>query len=110
MNEQTRTHLFNFSALFILGGVVIFALHWWIAPYLFAVGAVGMALCQMTRPVKELSIRQRRLQRFNVMASILMVAASTLMFNNRNEWIACMTVAAVFMTYSAFASDSADKG
>ncbi|MCC8155455.1 MAG: hypothetical protein LIP01_15510 [Tannerellaceae bacterium] len=109
MNEHSRTILFNISALLILAGTVLVGFQLLIAPYLFAVGAAGMALCHFTYNAKKLNTRQKRLQRFNVLGSILLIAASALMFKGRNEWILCLTIAAVFMTYAAFIPEPKDK-
>ncbi|MCD8044001.1 MAG: hypothetical protein LUH10_13150 [Tannerellaceae bacterium] len=104
MNDKTRTLIFNISALLVLAGAVLYAIPLQIAPYLFAVGSAGMAVTQLTMIRAMADIRQRRLQRFNAIACVFLILASGLMFKERNEWIACLTIAAIFLTYSAFAS------
>ena len=51
---------------------------------------------------KELDFRRRRLHRFNVFAGLLMIVSSGFMFNNRTEWILCLSVAAILQVYTAF--------
>lgn len=104
MGEKTRKYLFNISALLLLGGALLYLTKWIMAPYLFAVGAAGIALFHLTTSTQDMNFRRRRLQRFNIIAAALMVAASAFMFMNRTEWILCLTIAAVFQAYTAFVS------
>ena len=104
MNQKARTIIFTIAGLLILAGAVLFFIKWFLAPYLFAVGAAGMAVCFLTQSTKDMKFRERRLHRFNVIASGLMICASGMMFKDMNEWVACLTVAAVLMLYSSFVS------
>ena len=61
------------AGLLILAGAVLFLTKWFLAPYLFAVGAAGMAVCFLTLPTKDMEFRERRLHRFNIIASVLMI-------------------------------------
>jgi hypothetical protein len=102
MSQQIRTLLFNFSALLVLLGATLFATKFFFAPYLFAVGSAGIAICQLTTPVKDMDYRRRRLQIFNVIAGLLLVVASSFMFMDRNEWILCVAIAALLLLYTSF--------
>ena len=104
MNQKARTIIFNTAGLLILAGAVLFLTKWFLAPYLFAVGAAGMAVCFLTLPTQEMEFRERRLHRFNVIASILMICASGLMFKDMKEWVICLTIAAILLLYSSFVS------
>ena len=97
------------AGLLILAGAVLFLTKWFLAPYLFAVGAAGMAVCFLTLPTKDMEFRERRLHRFNIIASVLMICASGLMFKDMKEWIICLTIAAVLLLYSAFVSGKQQK-
>ena len=48
MNSQIRTYLFTVSAILLLGGAVLYLTQWFVAPYLFAVGAAGITVCYLT--------------------------------------------------------------
>lgn len=109
MNLQTRTTVFYMAAICVLCGAALYFFQWFFAPYLFALGAAGVAVCYLTLPVKDMDFRQKRLHRYNIFAGLLMVFASALMFSDRKEWVLCLTVATVFLLYSSFASPS-DKG
>jgi hypothetical protein len=104
MNQTIRTLLFQCSGLFLLAGAALYLTKLGAAPYLFAAGAAGIAVCHLTAPVKHLGTRQRRLQMFNVIAGLLMVVASVYMFKGRNEWILCLTIAAILQLYATFVS------
>lgn len=102
MNQKARTILFNIAAVWVLAGAVLYLTRLAVAPYLFAVGAAGIAVSYLTLPVKGLDFRGRRLHRFNVFAGLLMIVASGLMFSHRTEWILCLTISAILQIYTAF--------
>jgi hypothetical protein len=102
MNQPVRTLIFNFSGFFLLIGAVLYLTELAFAPWLFAFGAAGIAVCHLTAPVKHLSFRLRRLQTFNVIAGLLMVVSSVFMFKRQNEWILCLTIAAILQLYTVF--------
>ena len=102
--KKIRTILFVVSACLVLAGAALYLTQWTVAPYLFAVGAAGIAVNYLTTPVGDLDFRSRRLHRFNVMAGFLMVVASGFQFNGRKEWVICLFIAAILQLYTAFAS------
>jgi hypothetical protein len=109
MSQQIRKFIFNISGILLLIGAALYLSKFFLAPYLFAMGAAGMAVCQLSTPVKHLPLRLRRLQTFNVVAALLMVVASVLMFNRQKEWIICLTIAALLQLYSAFVAPNENK-
>lgn len=102
--KKIRTILFVASACLVLAGAALYLTQWTVAPYLFAVGASGIAVNYLTTPVGDLDFRSRRLHRFNVMAGFLMVVASGFQFNGRKEWVICLLIAAILQLYTAFVS------
>ena len=102
MNQQVRSWVFALSYILLLAGAMLYVVHWWMAPYLFAVGSAGVTVCYMSVPVVGMDLRHKRLHRFNVIAGILMVCASGFMFKERSEWILLLTVAANFQVYTSF--------
>ncbi|WP_099464155.1 MULTISPECIES: hypothetical protein [Parabacteroides] len=109
MNQQVRTILFNIAGLLILIGAVSHFFHWIAAPYLFALGAAGYAVSYLTIQTKEMDFRNRRLHRFNIIAGLLMIFASGLMFKGGNEWVICLTIAAILQMYTAFVASKQEK-
>ena len=95
MNEKARTIVFNISALLLLAGAGLYLALPVVAPYLFAVGAAGVAVSYLTMPTKEMDFRRRRLHRYNIFASALM-------FSGRKEWVICLTISALLQLYTAF--------
>ncbi|RHJ77999.1 hypothetical protein [Parabacteroides sp. AM08-6] len=102
MNGKVKTILFNIAAILVLAGAILNMEFPDIAPYLFAIGAAGIAVCHLTTSTKEMDFRTRRLHRYNIFAGLLGVVASGLMFNQRKEWIICLTIAAILQLYTAF--------
>lgn len=102
MNQQVRSWVFALSYILLLAGAMLYVVHWWMAPYLFAIGSAGVTVCYMSVPVVGMDLRHKRLHRFNVIAGILMVCASGFMFKERSEWILLLTIAAIFQVYTAF--------
>lgn len=102
MNLRTRTFLVVISAVLLLAGTVLYITNWFLSPYLFAVGAAGLTLYYATDSNKETDLRKRRLQRYNLIAGVLMIASSMLMFNDRNEWMLCLSISAFLQLYVAF--------
>ena len=109
MNQQIRDYVFMFSGALVLAGATLFLTNWEYAPYAFAVGAAGIAVCFMTVSYKNLGFRSRRLHRINVMAGVSMVASSVLMFKGMMEWVIFLLIAALLILYTSFASPRADK-
>ena len=102
MNAKVKAILFNISAVLFLAGAILNLRFPVIAPYLFAVGAAGIAVYYLTTPTKDMDFRVRRLHRYNIFAGFLGIIASALMFNQRKEWVICLTIAAILQLYTAF--------
>lgn len=104
MNQRIRSILFSVAGLLVLTGAISHFTHWLVAPYLFSVGAAGIAICYLTLPAKEMDFRERRLHRFNVFAGLLMIVASGFMFDGGTEWVIFLTISAILQLYTAFVS------
>jgi hypothetical protein len=102
MNNRLRASIYNFAGILVLLSATLQFFKWSYAPYIFALGSAGVAISHLTAPYKTLGFRQKRLQRFNIIASILMIFSSTLMFRGDNEWVLCLFIAAILQLYTAF--------
>lgn len=102
MNRKTRTFIFTIAALLVLAGAALYLTKWIVAPYLFAVGTAGIAVCYLTLPTAGMNVRTKRLHRMNVIAGLLGVAASALMLAGRKEWVLCLTISAILQVYTSF--------
>ena len=92
------------GAVLLLVGAMLQITHWALSPYIYTLGAVLFAYVQvvMSRYAgKNLIIR--RLRRQQIIGAMLLVFAGVLMFTSkRNEWIVCLTIAAVLQLYTAW--------
>lgn len=109
MNQNVRTIVANFSSLLVLAGAILYYIDWQFAPYLFAFGAAGFTIIALITPNKHLGLRSKRLHRYNMYAGVLMIAASSLMFMNRKEWVVLLLIAAVLLLYMSFVKVKDDE-
>lgn len=95
--------LFAVGALMSLTGAAVFVTGWYYAPYVYTVGAGLVALAQINTPVKGKSKTLKRLRIQQIFGAIALVLTGAFMFSTRgNEWIACLTIAAILELYTAF--------
>ena len=109
MNRQIRNYIFMFSAILTLAGAALFITDRVYAPYVFAIGAAGIAVCFMTAPYKDIGFRRRRLHRMNVMAGVSMVASSVMMFKERMEWVVFLLISSILILYTSLVSPRKDE-
>lgn len=101
MNDKTRNTLFCLSALCVLVASALYITRWIAVPYIFALGAAGIAVCRLTFRYKGNNFRIKRLYRMETFSALLLIAASYFMFKAGNEWILLLTVSAVLQLYTA---------
>ncbi len=96
--------LFFVGAIMALVGAVLYMTVWReIAPYLFTVGAGFVALAQINTPTHGNSKILKRLRIQQIFGALALVLTGAFMFfTSNNEWIACLTIAAVLELYTAF--------
>lgn len=102
-NERWKSVLSVGGAALLLVGAVLQMTRWEVAPYLYLAGAVAFAYVQLTCGYEGKNFILRRLRRQQMMGAVLLVVAGVLMLTmHHNEWIACLTIAAVLELYTAF--------
>ena len=70
---------------------------------IYTLGAVLFAYAQVMCRYEGNNLIIRRLRRQQILASVLFVFTGVLMFvTKHNEWIVCLTIAAVLELYTAF--------
>lgn len=95
--------LFAVGALMILVGAVSCIIRWTYAPYIYTVGAACFAFAQINTPVKGKSATLRRLRVQQIFGSLaLLLTGAFMFFTHGNEWVVCLTIAAVLELYTAF--------
>ena len=88
-------------ALLLGAALQITQLAW--APYLYLIGAIMFAYVQVMSGYEGKNIIIRRLRRQQIIgATLLVVAGVMIILWKRNEWVVCLTIAAVLEMYTAF--------
>ena len=88
-------------ALLLGAALQITQLAW--APYLYLLGAILFAYVQVMSGYEGKNIIIRRLRRQQIIGATLLVVAGVMMILwKRNEWVVCLTIAAVLEMYTAF--------
>ena len=91
------------GAVLLLVGAMLQITRWELSPYIYTLGAVMFAYIQVMSRYDGKNLRIRRLRRQQIIGAVLLVFAGVLMFVTRhNEWVLCLTVAAILELYTAF--------
>ncbi len=107
MSTNKLQQLWN--ALVVIGGIgiiisiVTLISGWTWGPHVYTVSAGCFALGQVNTPIHSTDPTIKRLRRQQIFGALALVLAALFMFTtNGNEWIACITIAAVLELYTAF--------
>ncbi len=92
------------GAVLLLIGAMLQITRWEMAPYLYILGAVMFGYVQvMGNRYDGNSFIIKRLRRQQIFGAIALVFTGVLMFTMKhNEWIVCLSIAAVLELYTAF--------
>ena len=91
------------GAVLLLGGAMLQITRWELSPILYTIGAVMFAYVQVMTRYEGKNLIVRRLRRQQILGAVLLVFAGGLMFvTKHNEWVLCLTVAAILELYTAF--------
>ena len=91
------------GAVLLLIGAMLQITRWELAPVLYTIGAVLFAYVQVMSRYEGKNLIIRRLRRQQILAALLLVFTGVLMFVTRhNEWVLCLTIAAILELYTAF--------
>lgn len=96
--------IFKASAMLVVVGALLplFLFEEWV-PYIFAVGAAGMSVIRLTTPYRGKNTRMRRLVLIELLATLMLIFASYLMFKGGNDWIVLLTISAFLQLYTSIA-------
>lgn len=103
--KQLIPALFAVGAVMALIGAAVFITGWVYAPYIYTIGAGFVALAQVNTPLraKSKTLRRLRIQQIFGALALALILTGAFMFTTRgNEWIACLTIAAILELYTAF--------
>ncbi len=100
--KQLVPALFIVGAVMALTGAAIYITGWIYAPYIYTIGAGFIALAQVNTPKgKSKTLKRLRIQQ--IFGALALILTGAFMFATRgNEWIACLTIAAILELYTAF--------
>ena len=99
--KQLIPALFVVGAIMALAGAAVFITGWTYAPYIYTIGAGFLA--QVNTPGKGKSKTLKRLRIQQIFGALALILTGAFMFTTRgNEWIACLTIAAILELYTAF--------
>ena len=91
------------GAVLALVGAALQITRWEFSPYIYIIGAVLFAYTQVMDRYDGKNLIVRRLRRQQILGAVLLVFAGVLMLvTHNNEWILCLTIAAVLELYTAF--------
>lgn len=91
------------GAIITLVGAAMQITRWTLSPYIYIIGAVMFAYTQVMDRYDGKNLIIRRLRRQQIMGAVLLVFTGVLMLlTHNNEWILCLTIAAVLELYTAF--------
>lgn len=91
------------GAILLLVGAMLQITRWELSPILYTIGAVMFAYVQVMTRYEGKNLIVRRLRRQQILGAVLLVFAGVLMFvTKHNEWVLCLTVAAILELYTAF--------
>lgn len=100
--KQFIQAIFMVGAVMTLFGAVMYVTGWSFVPYIYTIGASMVALAQINTPSLSKSRNVKRLRRQQIFGAVLLVLAGAFMFmTHGNEWIICLTIAAVFELYTS---------
>lgn len=104
MMKKGYNLVFKAGAVLLLAGAILQITRWEGAPYLYTLGAVMFGYVQVVANRYDgANFILKRLHRQQIFGAIALVFAGVLMFTmKRNEWVVCLTIAAILQLYTAF--------
>ena len=91
------------GAVLTLVGAMLQITRWEFSPYLYILGTFLFAYTQVMDRYEGKNLIIRRLRRQQILGAALLVFTGVLMIvTHNNEWILCLTIAAILELYTAF--------
>lgn len=99
--RKMKDIIYRLSGLLILFSALLYLFEPLVAPWIMAVAVVIFTVLTLTTPYPGKSIRGKRLFNFQVIACLLLVIGTYLMYKQSNEWALFMIIGALLLLYSA---------
>ena len=94
--------LYLIGAVMTLIGAAVYITGWPLSPYVYTIGATLFALAQINSPLATTNPNVKRLRRQQIFGALLLVLTGAFMlFTRGNEWIVCLTIAAILELYTS---------
>lgn len=93
--------IYRISGILILISVILYMFLPSIAPWILGISVAAFSFITITNPYPGKSVRGKRLYNFQILSCLFMIAATYLMFKQRNEWFLVMIIGAIFLLYAA---------
>lgn len=101
--KQYQSIIFGAGAILALFGAAAYIIEPEVSRYVYTLGAVMVAVIQLINGYKGHNVTIKRLRKQQVFGAVLLLLTSLFMFTTqRNEWVVCLTIAAVIELYTAF--------
>ena len=102
MKTDIKGILFSASAFLVVVGAILplfINTSWELYP--FAVGAAGMSVMRLANPYRGNDTRMRRLVLIELLATLMLLFVSFLMFRGGNDWVVLLTISAFLQLYTS---------
>ena len=119
--NRLQTAIFLTGALLMVIGAGASLLQWSLAPYIYALGAIGFTSMQMLQRYDGPSITIRRLRRIMLLSDLLFLISAVFMFAGQrnifglsqltflqyvyNKWVVTLLIAAILQLYTTHRID-----
>lgn len=102
MKTDIKSIIFSASAFLVVAGAILplFINQGWVL-YLFAIGAAGMSVMRLITPYRGTDTRMRRLVLIELLATLMLLFVSYLMFRGGNDWVVLLTISAFLQLYTS---------
>lgn len=100
-NQKVKNIFFQIAAILILLAAVVYYFDNSIARYVMIVGVAGFAAVTFTTPYPGKSIRGKRLFNIQILAVLLMIVVTYLMFIDMSGWVVVLLISALLTLYSS---------
>lgn len=91
------------GAILLFSGLVLQLVRLGVAPYIYLAGSILFAWAQFLMSPETTNFMIRRLRRQQLLGAMLLIVAGVMMLLwHHNEWIICLTIAALLELYTAF--------
>ena len=110
MNMKYLSWMYVSGGILLLLGCCSYITGWKASPYVYGIGAVLFAVPQLLDRYEGANFIIRRLRRQQILGALLLMMTTFFMvFFEHNEWILCLTIAAVLELYTSFRISAEEK-